>query len=116
MKLKLSRALAAAAAVALAALGTAAQARDNIYWNVGIDAAPGVTLGVGNTRPVYVQPAPVFVAPAPVYVAPRPVYYAAPPAYYVRPAPVYYGPYYGHPGKGKHKGWHKKHRHHGHDD
>jgi hypothetical protein len=111
MKLKLSRAMAAAAAVVLAALGTAAQARDNVYWSVGIDAAPGVSVGVGNYRPaypVYVQPAPIYVAPAPVYV-PRPVYYAPPPVYYA-PAPVYYGSYYRHPGK--HKGWHKKHNHH----
>ena len=71
--------------MALAALGAAAsaQARD-VYWSVGVQAAPGVTLGVGNARPVYVAPAPVYVAPAPVYLAPAPVYYS--------PAPVYYGP------------------------
>ncbi len=108
MKLNIVRTLASAGAVALATLATGAQARD-VYWSVGIDAAPGVSIGVGNTRPVYVAPAPVYVAPAPVYVRPAPVYYAEP--VYVRPAPVYYygAPvYYGHPGK--HKGWHKKHR------
>lgn len=111
MKLKLSRALAAAAALTLAGLGTTAQARDNVYWSVGIDAAPGVSVGVGNYRPMVVAPAPVYVAPAPVYVAPAPVYVAPRPVYYAYPAPVYYGPYYGHPGK--HKGWHKRHHRHG---
>ena len=104
--------------VAVAALGSAsvAQARDNVYWSVGIDAAPGVSVGVGNHRPVvvapqpvYVQPQPVYVQPCPVYVQPRPVYvqpqtiYAQPRVayphnYYVQPAPVYYGP----PGHWKH--------------
>lgn len=106
MKLKLSQAL---AVVALAGLAGAAQARDDVYWSVGIDAAPGVSIGVGNTRPVYVAPAPVYVAPAPVYVAPRPVVIAPQPVYYA--APVYYSSGYVHPGK--RKGWHKKHHRHG---
>lgn len=102
---KLTRPI-AAAALALAALGTAglAQARDNVYWNIGIDAAPGVTVGLGNVRPVVVAPAPVYVAPQPVYVAPRPVY--------VQQAPVYYVPVYG----PKHKHKRKHHRHHRHYD
>ena len=75
MKLKLSRPLVAAfAALALAGVGTAAQARDNVYWSLGINAAPGVAVGVGNYAPVYVAPQPVYVAPQPVYVAPPPVY------------------------------------------
>ncbi len=84
-----------------------AQARDNVYWSVGI-GAPGVSVGVGNAPPVYVQPAPVYVPP-PVYVAPRPVYVAPQPVYYaprpvvVRPAPVYYGP------RGHYKPRHKHH-------
>jgi hypothetical protein len=115
MNLKLSRPLAAAALVALAALGTGAQARDNVYWSLGVQAAPGVSIGVGNARPVYVAPPPVYVQPHPVYVTPAPVYIARPvivrpaPVMYVQPAPVYYG----HPGK--HRGWHKhknKHRQH----
>ena len=82
---------AGAIALALAAAGTAsvAQARDNVFWSVGIQAAPGIALGVGNA-PGYVQPAPVYYAPAPVYYAPEPVYYG-PPVYRVG----YYGPYYG---------------------
>lgn len=113
---------AALAGLVVAALGasTVAQARDNVYWSVGIDAAPGVSVGVANHRqPVYVQPQPVYVQPAPVYVQPYPVYtpprvvYTQPrvyypgPAYYAQPAPVYYGP----PGHWKHK--HKHHRKHG---
>lgn len=111
MKLKLFRAL--VAAVALAAAGIAAQARD-ISWSVGIHAAPGVHVGVGNGYPMVVAPPPVYVAPAPVYYAPPPVYYAPQPVYYVRPAPVYYETYYGHPGYGKHRHRHRHHRHHRH--
>lgn len=111
MKLKFSLAL-----LALAALGSgAAQARSNVYFNVGVQAAPGVAVNVGNVPPVVVAPA------YPVYVAPAPVYYAPPPVYYVRPAPVYYGygyapVYYGHRhhghrhGHGGPKG-HRGHRH-----
>jgi hypothetical protein len=105
MHRKLFRPLAAAALVALAA--GAAQARDNVTWSVGIDAAPGVSIGATNARPVLVAPAPVIVAPQPVYVAPRPVYVAPRPVVLVEPEPVYVVP-------GKHKGWKKHHRHHGH--
>ncbi|MES2939126.1 MAG: hypothetical protein V4864_15680 [Pseudomonadota bacterium] len=99
--------------VALLALGATglAQARDNVYWSVGVNAAPGVTLGVGNVGPVVVAP-PVYYAPQPVYVAPPPVVYRPAPVYYA-PAPVYYGAapvYYGPRGH-----WRHKHRHgHGH--
>jgi hypothetical protein len=99
-------AVAAVAVVAMCAAASAA-ARDNVYWSVGVAAAPGVTIGAGNYRP------PVYVAPAPVYYAPAPVYYEPAPVYYVRPAPVYYGPtayYYGghhhnHKWKSKRKHW-----------
>lgn len=103
---------AAAVALALAAMAGTAQARSDVYWSVGIDAAPGVTLGVGNHRPVYVQPAPVYVAPQPVYVAPPPVV-VYPRSYYVQPAPVYYASpvYYDHGKPRHHKKWRGKHRH-----
>lgn len=116
----------AVAGLALAWLGGAsvAQARDNVYWSVGVHAAPGVTLGVGNHRPyvaapVYVQPTPIYVQPAPIYVPPPRVYY--PQSYYVQPAPVYHAgyvrPYHpGWHGHGKHKHKHKHHRHHRHHD
>jgi hypothetical protein len=113
MQRKLLRLLAAIAVVTLAA--GAAQARDNVTWSVGIDAAPGVSLGATNARPVMVAPAPVVIAPQPVYVAPQPVYVAPRPVVVerrpvvvVEPEPVYVVP-------GKHKGWHK-HHHHRHDD
>jgi len=111
MQRKLFRPLAAVALLALAA-GTA-QARDNVFWSVGVDAAPGVSVGVSNARPVFIAPPPVvMVAPQPVYVAPRPVVL-------VESGPVYVE-------RGRHKG-HKHHdrghRHghghghgHGHDD
>ncbi|WP_345783884.1 hypothetical protein, partial [Stenotrophomonas sp. YIM B06876] len=70
-------AVAAAAGVALLALGGAsvAQARD-LNWSVGV-SSPGIAVGVGNGYPVYGAPAPVYYAPPPVYYAPPPpVYYA----------------------------------------
>lgn len=80
----------AAATLAIAAMGFAgaAQARDNVYWSVGV-GTPGAVVNVGNVGSVY-QP-PVYVQPQPVYVEPAPVYYQRPPVY-VRPAPVYYAP------------------------
>jgi hypothetical protein len=111
MQRKPFRHFAAAALVACALAAGSAQARDNVFWSVGIGAAPGVSLGVSNAHPVYVAPAPIYVAPQPVYLAPRPVYLAPQPVVLVQSAPVYYG----HPGK--HKRWHKRHhRHHRHWD
>jgi hypothetical protein len=81
-----------AAALVLAAAGTAsvAQARGNVYFSVGANIVPGVSVGVANAPvyypPVYAQP----VYPQPYYAQPAPVYYQ--PAYYVPPAPVYYAP------------------------
>jgi hypothetical protein len=87
---------AAAMALGLAALvaAGAAQARDNVYWSVGVNAAPGVSVGVGNTRPVVVNQAPVYVQAQPVYVQPQPVWqpttiYSVPPVQYTQPAVVY---------------------------
>jgi hypothetical protein len=74
----------ATAAVALGAFvaASAAHARTDVHFSIGVPA------------PVYVQPAPVYVQPAPVYVQPRPVYVQPQPVY--TPAPVYYGNGYGH--------------------
>ncbi len=122
--MKLSNSLyvkAAAAAVVLAAAVTApmAQAASNVYFSIGAQVAPGVSVGVSNApayypqqvyaqpvyappvylqpRPYYVQPAQVYVRPAPVYVRPAPVYVQAPPVY-VQAPPVYgVGYYYGPP-------------------
>lgn len=99
----------AVAALALAAAGTAsvAQARSDVYFSVGANVVPGVSLGVSNAPPVYyppvyVQPQPVYVQPAPVYVRPAPVYYGAAPAVYVQPAPIYYREGWRHHGHGRH--------------
>jgi hypothetical protein len=98
--MKFSRSLiakAGAAAVVLAAAGTAsvAQARDHVYFSIGANVAPGVVVNATNSPyyygPRYVAPAPVYVQPAPVYYQPAPVYYQPAPVYY-EPAPVYYGP------------------------
>jgi len=87
---------AAAAALVLAAAGTAtvAQARSNVYYSVGGYVAPGVSIGVSNA-PMYYPPVyapPVYVRPAPIYYyEPAPVYYGPAPVYY-RPAPIYVQP------------------------
>ena len=86
------------ATLAVAAMGFAgsAQARDNVYWSVGV-GTPGAVVNVGNGRPVYqpqpvyVQQRPVYVQPPPVYVQPAPVYYQPRPVF-VRPQPVYVAP------------------------
>ena len=109
MQRKLFRPLAAVALLALAVGAGTAQARDNVYWSLGVDAAPGVSLGVSNTRPM-VAPAPVVIAPQPVYVAPQPVYVAPRPVVVhrpvvlVQPEPVYIE-------RGKHKRHKHKHKH-----
>jgi hypothetical protein len=85
--MKLNRSL-IAATLALAAAGTAtvAQARDNVYFSIGANVAPGVVIGASNYyAPRYYAPAPVYYQPAPVYYAPAPVAYE----YY---GPVYYDP------------------------
>jgi hypothetical protein len=84
----------AVAALALGAFGvaTTAHARSDVYFSVGVQAAPGF---YEEPAPVYVQPRPVYIQPRPVYVAPRPIYseppmYAAPTEVYVRPGPPAY--------------------------
>lgn len=92
----------ASGAVAAAALlgASAASARGDVSWSVGINA-PGIALGVAAPTyyappPVYYAPPPVYYRPAPpVYYRPAPVYYAPPPVYY-RPAPGYYYRGHGH--------------------
>ena len=65
----------AAAALAFGALATmsAAHARSDVYFSIGVQ--PSYGYGYSQPAPVYVQPAPVYVQPAPVYVEPRPIYY-----------------------------------------
>ena len=98
---------AAAVALALAAAGTAtvAQARSDVFFSVGANVAPGVSVGVSNA-PAYYPP---VYAQQPVYMAPQPVYYGyAQPQVYLQPAPVYCAParvYYG-PGHRAHHNVH----------
>ena len=81
----------AAAALAVAALGaaSAAHARSDVYFSIGVQGAPVYVA----PAPIYVRPQPVYVQPRPVYVLPRPVYvqpqvYAAPAERYrARPWP-----------------------------
>ena len=63
----------AAAAFALVAAGTAtvAQARDNVYFSIGANVAPGVVVGVSNAPPAYYPPA--YYPPPPVYIHPPPI-------------------------------------------
>jgi hypothetical protein len=97
--IKTSRSIVVASAMAtlaVAAIGFAgsAQARENVYWSVGV-GTPGAVVNVGNVgsvyqqQPVYVQPQPVYVQPAPVYYQQRPVFVRPQPVY-VQPQPVYY--------------------------
>jgi hypothetical protein len=105
---------AAAAGIALAALGTAsvAQAGGNVAFSIGANIAPGVSLGISNApyygAPAYYPPAPVYYQPAPVYYQPAPVYYA-PVVYssygyrYGYAPRAYYGGHRGHGGHGGHR-------------
>ena len=80
MKRLISTKSLAAVALALGAMATvsAAHARSDVYFSVGVQS-PGVLL----------QPAPVYVQHQAVYAAPRPVYGAPQPRYL--PAPVRHG-------------------------
>lgn len=123
--MKLSRpVIAAALAVAAAGASSVAQARDNVYFSIDAQVAPGLSIGASNYAPRYYAPPPVYYRPAPVYYEPAPVYY--------EPAPVVWGPrtvyysgvryywspevrrhyYFDHKGK---RHWRKHHRDHDHD-
>lgn len=78
--------LAAAVAFGALAAASAAHARSDVVFSIGVQAP----YGYAQPAPVYVQPQPVYVEPAPVYVQPRPVYVQPRPVY-VQPQPVYYG-------------------------
>ena len=112
MKSSISTRFVAAAALAVAAFGaaSAAHARSDLYFSVGVQGAP-----------VYVEPAPVYVQPRPVYVQPRPVYaqppiYTAPAEVYVRPGPPVYDYSYEDERAWRRAEWRRRHwRHHHHD-
>ena len=85
----------AAAAVAFGglALASAAQARSDVYFSIGVPGPAYV-----QSAPVYMQPQPVYVEPQPVYVQPQPVY-AQPGTVYVEPR------YYERRWEHRHWGW-----------
>lgn len=83
------------------ALGAGGAQAADVYWSLGVQAAPGVVIGASNAAPVYVAPAPVVVYPAPMVVHPAPRF-LAPPVHGVAWAP---------PGHFKRK----DHSRHGHD-
>lgn len=85
MKVCLTTKYLATAALAVAAFGatSAAQARSDLYFSIGVQGAPVYV----EPAPVYVQPRPVYVQPPPVYDQPRPVYVQPP--VYVAPAAGY---------------------------
>ena len=92
MKLCISTKYIAAATLAVAAFGaaSAAHARSDLYFSIGVQGAPVYV----EPAPVYMQPRPIYVQP-PVYEQPRPVYvqppvYVAPAQEYVRRGPPGY--------------------------
>jgi hypothetical protein len=95
--------LAAAVACGALAAASAAHARSDVVFSIGIQAP----FGYEQPAPVYVQPQPVYVQPQPVYVESQPVYVQQQPMYvqqqpmYVQPQPVYYNGY--------HHRWHHRH-------
>lgn len=96
MKRLISTQSLAAAAIAMGAFGaaSAAHARSDVYFSIGVQSPGG-----------YVQPAPVYVQPQPVYVHPRA--YVAPEPIYVRPVPRPYDQQWGYQGQ------HRDHYGHG---
>lgn len=86
----------------------------DVQYSIGANVAPGVSVGITNAPPVYVQPAPVLVAPQPVYVQRAPVV--------VVPQPVYVegAPEVRYVERGRHERHehekHEKHEHHDHHD
>jgi hypothetical protein len=122
MKPSISIKLVAAAALAVAALGTAsaAHARSDVYFSNGVQGAPVYA----EPAPIYVQPQPVYVQPRPAHVRPRPVYMQPP--VYAGPAEMYgASPFppaydadaaYEEERAWRHAEWRRRHwRHHHHD-
>ncbi len=102
-----------AAAVALGALvaGSAAQARTDVVFSIGLNAPYGYV----QPAPVYVQPQSVYYQPQPVYYQPQPTYYAPEPVYYqsqsvyAQPRVVYYRYGHNHRYGHRHGGWDRDH-------
>lgn len=108
-----------ASAIALGAVvaASAAHARSDVVFSVGINAPVGYVAPAPvyvQPRPVYVQPQPVYVQPQGVYVEPQGVYvqqgyaqqgvYAQPQPFYVQARP-YVGHHYYAQRRGPHGDW-----------
>lgn len=105
MLFRQSLSIASAAGALLAALAAVPAHASDVYWSVGVQAAPGVTVQVGSAPRVVVQHPPVIVHQRPVVVH-RPVVVAQPPVVVVQQAPVVYV-------KPGHRHWDRRdHRHH----
>jgi hypothetical protein len=63
--------LAAALVIGGLAATSAAHARSDVHFSIGLNAP----IGYVQPAPVYVQPQPVYVQPQPVYGQPQPIYY-----------------------------------------
>lgn len=117
--------LSAALALAGSLASVGAQARDDVFWSIGIQAPlhAGVTLGtVFSNAPVY-QAAPVIYAEpvyqvAPTWIQPAPVIYAPMPRYRAQPVyaplPVVYEPRWHRRGHGQHHRQDYRQRYEGH--
>ncbi|WP_374409716.1 hypothetical protein [Hydrogenophaga sp.] len=88
-----------------------AQARDDVYWSVGV-AGPGVSIGASNAPAVvYHRPPAYYVDPRPVVVAP-PVVYSPPVVVPARPVVIgAYGPGYWRDDYRGRRHWHGHHDH-----
>lgn len=72
---------AAAVAVGLLGVASAAQAHTDVQLSIGIPGVFATPAPVYAPYPRYVEPAPVYVQPRPVYVQPNPVYVRTAPAW-----------------------------------
>ncbi len=105
--------VAAALAVAALSAASAAHARSEVQFSIGI-GIPSLYMQPG---PVYVQPRLVYVQPAPVYAQPRTVYVQSAP-FYSQPAPIYlqpapHGYHYEHGRDWRREQWERRYfRHH----
>ncbi|MDB5858180.1 MAG: hypothetical protein JWQ76_1869 [Ramlibacter sp.] len=77
--------LAAAVAFGALAAASAAHARADVVFSIGVQAPYGYM----QPAPVYVQQQPVYLQPQRAYVQPR-YFYEQPEQVYVQPQPVYY--------------------------
>jgi hypothetical protein len=73
--------LAAAIAFGTLAAASAAHARSDVFFSIGVQEPAPVYV---QPHRVYVQPQPVYIEPQPVYVQPQPVYVQPQGSYYER--------------------------------